>query len=65
MYYLTILFIAMYGSAGPIAMQVLLDNGANVNIQDDIGYTALSVAGKNWISTIKQFVSMIYFTNRK
>ena len=54
----------MYGSAGPIAMKVLLDNGANVNIQDDIGYTALSVAGKNWISTIKQwskFVSMIYF----
>ena len=58
----------MSGSAGPIAMKVLLDNGANVNIQDDIGYTALSVAGKNWISTIKQwskFVSMIYFTNRK
>ena len=30
-----------------MAFQVLIENGANVNITDDNGYTALSYLGKN------------------
>ena len=28
-------------------MKVLLDNGANVDVVDNIGYTALSISGKD------------------
>ena len=47
-----------------MAMQVLVENGADVNITDDNGYTALSYLGKNWISILYLYLSFI-FTDRK
>ena len=49
-HYPTILFIATsdpWNEGESIAMQVLIDNGADVNIVDNNGYTALSWVGKN------------------
>ena len=42
-------------------MKVLLDNGANVDVVDNIGYTALSIAGKNQKSKTKNQSLMIMF----